>query len=83
MITVFNRREVYNGFSMQEQAKVRDILAQNGIRYYTRVVNPVSPGGFGRTRGEMGYWGNNMDFMYEYYIYVHKKDYDKAKYLIG
>jgi hypothetical protein len=45
MITVFNRREVYNGFSMQEQAKVRDILAQNGIRYYTRVVNQVSPAG--------------------------------------
>lgn len=83
MITVFNRREVYCGFSMQEQARVRDILAQNGVRYYTRVINQLIPGTFINTRAEIGSFGDNVNYMYQYYIYVHKKDYEKARGLIG
>ena len=34
-------------------------------------------------RGRRGSFGQNMDLNYEYIFYVHKKDYDTAKYIIG
>ena len=33
MIAIFNREEVYNGFSMQEFKKIRDCLSINRIEY--------------------------------------------------
>ena len=84
MITIFNRKEIYLTYSMSEQVKVRDILSQNNIDYYVKTVNRMAPSLFapGR-RSRTGTFGQNMDFSYEYTIYVHKKDYDKARYLIN
>ena len=31
MITLFNRREAYITYSMQEQSEIRSLLAQNGM----------------------------------------------------
>ena len=37
MITIFNRKELITVYSMQSQAKMRDILTENGIDYKIRV----------------------------------------------
>ena len=34
-------------------------------------------------RSRTGTFGQNMDLNYEYIIYVHKKDYEKATYVIN
>ena len=83
MLTIFNRRELLTTFSMEEQNRVRDILARNNIDYRIKTVNPsarAAVGGSGRAR--TGSFGVDMDCSYQYYIYVHKKDYAQAQSLI-
>ncbi len=84
MITIFNRRELCITYSMGEQAEIRDILSQNNIEYRVRTTNRMSSSAFGRgMRGSTGSYGQNMGLNYEYTFYVHKKDYEQAKYVIG
>ena len=83
MITVFNRREVLNTYDMKQQADARSILAQNGIDYTVWARSPHTAS-LGRTsRAYIGTLGMDMSHYYEYKIYVHKKDYDRAVGLIG
>ena len=71
MITLFNRREVYTGFSMADTAKIREIFNAAKIDYIWRTRNlyshsipvPVS---------------NSVEGRYQYYIYVHKDDHVRA-----
>lgn len=83
MVNIFNRKEIYLTYSVDEQARVRDKLSQNNINYYVRTINRMSPSPFapGR-RSRTGTFGQDMNLNYEYIFYVHKKDYDKAKYFI-
>lgn len=84
MITIFNRKEITLTYSMSEQAKIRDKLSQGNIKYYVKTINRMSPSPFaGGTRSRTGSFGQNMDLNYEYIIYVHKKDYEEAKYVIN
>ena len=78
MIHLFNRKELLTTASMEQQAKVRDALAANGIEYRVHVKS--NTGGLSRSRTVMP--GTRMETMYQYYIYVKKEDYEKAKYLI-
>ena len=78
MLCVFNRKELLTTFSMEQQAKVRDVLAANGIQYRVRVRR--NTGGLSRSRTVMP--GTEMGSMYQYYIYVKRSDYEKAKYFI-
>lgn len=78
MIHLFNRQELLLTSSQEQQAKIRDILAANGIECYTKTKSSV--GGFGRSRTVMP--GMRTEHLYQYYIYVKKDDYKKAKYLI-
>ena len=64
MITIFNRKELIITYDMAIQSKARDILASNNIDYFIKVRN-VYP------------YALNLR-SYEYKIYVHKNDYDKA-----
>jgi len=83
MLTIFNRRELLTTFSMEEQNRVRDILSQNHIDYRVKTVNPSARATIGSSgRGRMGSFGVNMDCAYQYYIYVHTKDYARAQSLI-
>lgn len=80
MITMFNRKEVLTTFSMGEFANARSILSEHHIPYVTKTVN-MSGGnrmGMGGHRATWGSIGENLDFSYQYYLYVHKKDYEKA-----
>lgn len=58
--------------------KIRDILAANGIEY--RVRTRSNTGGLSRSRTVLP--GTQMKLMYQYYIYVKRTDYEKAKFLI-
>lgn len=80
MITVFNRKMVFTSFSMEEQANVRNVLDNNGIRHYVKVINRRSSSPFANgTRSITGSVGEKFEYTYEYIIYVHKKDYELAK----
>ncbi|HZJ76532.1 MAG TPA: hypothetical protein VFC70_02375 [Oscillospiraceae bacterium] len=84
MITIFNRKELCIVFSMKEQGDIREILSKNNIDYYVKTINRMSPSPFsGGARGRRGSFGINMDWNYQYVFYVHKKDYDTARYIIG
>lgn len=82
MITIFNRRELIVTMEMNRQSEVRDILAQNNIDYTVKTVNLQSAPILGSRRAQIGSLGINPDYSYEYKIYVHKKDYEKAAGLI-
>lgn len=79
MITVFNRKQVLASFSMEKQAEAKNILDHNGISYYEKVINRRSASPFGNgTRPRTGSFGEKASYMYEYIIYVHKKDFELA-----
>ena len=83
MITIFNRKELTVTLDMNEQTRVRTLLAGEGIDYSVKTVNrlsasPVSAGSRVRT----GTYGQNTEAMTEYVIYVKKNDYESARYLI-
>ena len=83
MITVLNRKLLLSTFSLEEQARARDLLSDHGIRYEYKVVNRLnatSVGAGNRTR--FGSEGMKGDLMYEYLIYVAKKDFDTAQAVI-
>lgn len=80
MITIFNRRELVTTFSMEKQARLRDILSQNDIPY--RIKSDSHPSG-SYTRGRTGSFGQNSAYACQYTIYVHKSGYEKALHLIN
>ena len=54
MITIFNRKELTITYDLNEQARVRTLLAAEGIDYSVKTVNrmsasPFSAGSRGRT----------------------------------
>lgn len=84
MITIFNRKVLYITYSMSEQAEIRDKLSQSKIKYFVKTVNRMSPSPFASgMRSRTGSFGQNLDLNYEYIIYVQKKDYEKARYIIN
>lgn len=80
MITLFNRRELITTFSMDVQARVRDILSQNGIDYRIKTSSHSS---VTAARGRTGTYGQNPGLACQYTIYVHRNDYEQAQYLIS
>ena len=79
MITIFNRKELLITMDLNRQSTVRDILSANGIDYSVKVTN-IQSAPINRSR--FGSFGANQNYSYEYKIFVHKKDYDYALYLI-
>ena len=82
MITVFNRKELLITMDIKRQSNVRDILSANAIDYSVKVKNIQSSPVIGGNRSRTGSLGINPNYSYEYKIFVHKKDYDYALYLI-
>ncbi len=73
MILFFNRKELFVTFSIDKQSEIRKILNENSIDYKIKIKNQNSKNRYLQ----------NPDFSCEYIFYVHKKDYDKAFYLIN
>lgn len=82
MITIFNRKELLITLDMKRQGDVRDMLSANGINYKVKVTNRENSALIGSRIGRVGSLGRNQNLVYEYKIYVHKKDYDYALGLI-
>lgn len=78
MITIWNQKEVFVGYSLQKFNEVRSLLDVNKIKYKYRVVNHNSAYLFSSRRARTGTFGENMEYSNMYYVYVHKKDYDNA-----
>ena len=75
---LFNKEEVYIGYSIGELAKVRGILKKENIKYTYKSINLL-----GDTRGKFGNYGMNMDYAIQYVVSVKKSDGEKAKYLVN
>lgn len=79
MLTVFNRHELAVLHKAEQQAMLRDILSQNSIKYKVKTLNRKSPSAINfDSRARTGTLMENLSAEYEYKIYVHKKDYEKA-----
>ena len=79
---LWNRKELYSGFSLDKFNEICDILSVNNINYKQKVVNRQTSALFDTNRSRTGTLGNKLNLSYEYYIYVHKDDYDKGYSLI-
>jgi len=82
MITVFNRKELLITFSCKRQIEVRALLEEHNINYTYKIINRNSSSPFGDTRLRTGILGQNMESTYQFIFYVHKADYEKAKFVI-
>lgn len=74
MIAFWNRKEVYTGWDAARRNEVIDRLQQQKIPYITRQTGAASSG----RSGNRGVPGVRTDAQIQYYVYVHKKDYDRA-----
>ncbi|MDR5659089.1 hypothetical protein RH915_06265 [Serpentinicella sp. ANB-PHB4] len=84
MITVFNRKEVYNGYALKKFSQAQNILNTNSIKYKYKVVNHCDSNSFIGLGIPMISTSSaeNQDYSRMYYIYVHKTDYEKARKLL-
>ncbi|MDO4490080.1 MAG: hypothetical protein Q4B85_03285 [Lachnospiraceae bacterium] len=83
MITLFNRKELLITMDFNKQADVRGILSANKIPYIIKTINLQNSQVVGSHRGRVGNLGIDQEYSYEYKVYVHKNDYDKAMGLIN
>ena len=73
MITIFNRKEVFITFNMNEMTRIKNLLNDKKIEPSIKV--------FGRDfwrRGRTGSFGIDQSCNYEYKFYVKRNDYDSA-----
>ena len=79
MITIFNRRELYITYSMENLAAIRQALEASGIDYYYRFRDLSALQRLDQTIGKFGRGTSTI----EYKVYVKRKDYDRAKHTVG
>lgn len=77
MITICNRKELYTGLSIEDFNEIRKLLTHNEIPYKYKIIDEGNA-----NRRNFTVFKRDMGVQYTYYIYVHKKDYDKALFLI-
>lgn len=92
MINVFNRKEICVTYDMAEQARVREILANNHIDYEVFTKDLAHSSQLGATAGTVSIGGMlkvdsiagvDLHRCIEYRIYVKKSDYEEALYLLN
>lgn len=82
MFTFFNSESLWTGTDQQMFSNLRTVLNTHQIPYKHKVSNRLGQwNGAGTVRGRMGSTGIPSDQMYQYEIFVYKKDVEKAKYL--
>ncbi len=80
MITIFNRREAFVAYDMDTYLNARDILQQAGIKCISRIKGTVSSK---RKDKSLAFGRGGMDNSTQYYLYVNRKDSEKAKHIIN
>ena len=81
MIHIFNRKELCVTFDLKSKQEIIEKLASNNIEYTYHTQDARSSGRGSRARA-VNVQGN-VQFYNKCTFYVLKKDYEKAKYLIG
>lgn len=80
---LFNREEVYIGFSMKDAHKVMDILKENRIKYQYKVINLSQKWTErGIPRNTSGSIGTNREYNIEHIVYVKNENLEEADFLI-
>lgn len=75
---LFNKEDVYIGYSMFELAKVRGVLQKENIKYTYKIINML-----GATKEKFGSYGMNMDYEKQCIVSVKKSDGENAKYFVN
>lgn len=79
----FFKEDVYVGYSLEDLAKIRQALANAGIKYSYKVFDHSGQwAGRGTIRGNYGSMGLNMKYTKQYSVSVKRKDYEQASYLV-
>lgn len=82
MFTFLNSKSLWIGTNVEKFNQIKDALNSKSISYKYKVKNRLGQwNGRGTTRGTFGSFGNQATQMYQYEIYVYKKDFEQAKYL--
>ena len=87
MVTILNRSKLLSDSSAETAAKAREALKAAGIQYYMKTVqNHTALGKAIHTRAGVGAYGGGMSassfsdqISYVYFLYVRKKDLEKAR----
>lgn len=83
MITIFNRKELISTYEMKKQGEIRALLDAEGIDYSVRVINRNSPSPFAAgSRARTGTYGEKLELEYEYTIFVRRRDYENARFVL-
>ncbi len=83
MITLFNRRELTVTHSMKRQGEIRALLAANGMDYQLKTRGQDDSFTRAGLRARTGSAGIKPEWRHIYIFYVHKNDYEQARYIIG
>ena len=84
MITIFNRESLWIGRDMKRSNEMRDVLGREHIPYSYKTRSSGGRWmGHGTARGSFGSVGSSIDLMYEYEIFVLRKDLERARYLVN
>lgn len=84
MFTFFNSESLWIGTDMKRFHEIRDCLDTAGIPYKHKVKNHSAQWtGRGTLRGNMGSLGISADQMYQYEIFVYRKDLEKARHAVN
>lgn len=84
MFTFFNSESLWIGTDMNKFNQIRNTLDSHGIKYKYKGKNHLGQwNGRGTIRGSMGSLGNPAEQMYQYEIFVYKKELAQAKYVLN
>ena len=76
---LWNRREVYRTASMQALACARDALDAAGVRHEVKTAGRGVSGASGDGRMRASPPGRDPQAGYQYFVYVHKRDFERAR----
>lgn len=76
------KRELFVTLSTEQKSKILDILSQHHIKFYVRTKDNFDSGIYSERR-TAGSFGMDMSCRFIYHIFVAKKDYANAKFLLN
>ena len=79
MISIFTRRALVVLASQEKLSRVREALSAAGIRSAVRIRG----GARGAERARSGITGVQPDALYQYTVYVHRNDFERARAATG
>ena len=84
MITLFNRKKIMTSTSMEDLGRFKMILSGSKIPYMVKTFR--NRGTIGSAMDAKSYASFNLPFgsrqTFVYYLYVHRRDYDRARVLV-